>query len=246
MPNLRLTKIDSFLTEFEAKAACNRLQEHGVEAYIEGAAGQTALSHIGPALSGVRLLVDQENAMLAKQILLDQDVADAGPWTCGTCFSEVDAGFEVCWKCGSLRSEAEWLPEEEEGELRPDELSYRGDGDESGEPDRSASDNPYQVPGSQMTEGQVTGAEASTVVYDAAVELQLQQEALVERAWKACILGLVILPVVAHLYALWVLLSATLIPAEFSRRAKTRFRMTLWISIAAILFCSLLLAFSYF
>lgn len=238
MPDPKLKKISSFLTEFEARAACNRLQDNGIPAYIEGAAGQTALSYIGPAMSGVRLLVDQEHEMLAKQILLEPGARseNIGPWTCGTCFSEVDEGFEVCWKCGSLRSEAEWIAEADEGELRPEKLCYSDESEAGRERQTRTGNNPYETPKS----------ETLRMAADVSAEFQLRQEAIVDRAWKAAILGAVLLPLVTHIYALWCLFAAAQIPAEFSSHAKFRFRMTLLISIVAIFFCTLLLAFNYF
>ena len=174
MSHPKLTKIDSFLTEFEAKAACNLLLDRGIPAYIEGAAGQTVLSYLGPAMSGVRLLVEQEHEMLAKQILAESTVANSsgGPWTCGTCFSEVDDGFEVCWKCGSLRAESEWVGgDDDEGELDPKQLSYAGQQPESGT-NVDGGNNPYKVPSSKL------GSHVEEVS-----DLQMQQEAILDRAW---------------------------------------------------------------
>ena len=65
---------------------------------------QIALSYIGTAVGGVKLLVDPAQAQRAEELLSeDFTTDDSGPWTCCRCYSEVDSGFDVCWKCGSER-----------------------------------------------------------------------------------------------------------------------------------------------
>ena len=99
-----LKKIRVYLTAFEAEQARNRLLAEGVQAFVEGANAQTALSYVGYAVGGVKLLVAEADVDRAEQILNENTIPQGGAWTCGTCFSEVDAGFEICWNCGGDRS----------------------------------------------------------------------------------------------------------------------------------------------
>ena len=112
---VKLKKIRSYMTEFEAEQGKNLLAASGIEAFVEGANTQTALSFVGVAIGGVKLFVDEADRQRAAEVLDAETVASTGPWTCTTCFSEVDEGFDVCWKCGDSRPEAasEMAPESE-------------------------------------------------------------------------------------------------------------------------------------
>lgn len=94
------------MTSWEAEQARNYLEAQGIKAFVEGVNTQLALSYAGGAMSGVKLLVAEDDAKLAEQLLLEEGPdPEADAWTCRRCYSEVDAGFDVCWKCGSDRKQ---------------------------------------------------------------------------------------------------------------------------------------------
>ena len=102
MPN-RLKKLRSFATEFEAHEARNVLVANGIKAFVENASSVTALSYIGPAIGGVKLMVEESDLARATQILDDDSPTRTAAWTCGECYSEVDEGFDICWNCGGTQ-----------------------------------------------------------------------------------------------------------------------------------------------
>jgi len=68
----KLIILDTFLNPIEAEHWCSVLQDSGIQAFVDGAASGTALSHVGTALGGVKLLVSQKEFPIAKQIYLDR------------------------------------------------------------------------------------------------------------------------------------------------------------------------------
>lgn len=225
MAQPKLEKIQVYANEFEAQAACNFLEEKGIVAFIDGANGQTALSYIGPALAGVKLLVADTNAERAMQALAtrDQNDENLGPWTCRTCFSEVDEGFEVCWKCGSLRAEAEWIPDESDSTDEIGDISFSANANEIVADPRVETGSPYQIP---MVEAALAGEPSNDVV------LANEQ---VERAWRAAILGVVLLPGITHIYSLYLLLQAAMLPSDsYNEPTRRRFYFTLAIDFCAL------------
>ena len=98
-------KIATFHNPLDAHFAQGRLEAAGLQSYIEGEHANLALSYAGTAIGGVRLLVSEADRQLAMEVL-DQGATDepAGvEWMCRKCCETVDAGFDVCWNCGSDR-----------------------------------------------------------------------------------------------------------------------------------------------
>lgn len=225
MAQPKLEKIQVYASEFEAQAACNFLEEKGIVAFIDGANGQTALSYIGPALAGVKLLVADSNAERAMQALAtrDQNDENLGPWTCRTCFSEVDEGFEVCWKCGSLRAESEWIPDESDSSDEIGDISFSANANEVVAEPRVETGSPYQIP---VVDAALAGEPGKNDF------LASEQ---VERAWRAAILGVILLPGITHLYSLYLLSRAAMLPSDsYDERTRRRFYFAFAVDVCTL------------
>ncbi|MCR9295832.1 MAG: DUF2007 domain-containing protein [bacterium] len=123
------------MTSWEAEQARNFLEAQGIKAFVEGVNTQLALSYAGGAMSGVKLLVAEDDAKLAEQLLLEEGPdPEAEAWTCRRCYSEVDAGFDVCWKCGSDRKQES----ESTASDASNALESERDAGEKGPPDEKA------------------------------------------------------------------------------------------------------------
>lgn len=105
--NSDFVQIASFGNAAEAEQLRSVLEDHEVPAFVDGANANTALSHVGSALGGVRVLVSVSDAQRAAEIiesLVEEDDTSGGPWFCGRCKKEVDGDFQVCWSCGEPRT----------------------------------------------------------------------------------------------------------------------------------------------
>ena len=108
MSESEFIEVANFALETEARQMQSLLESNGVPAFIDGATANTMMSYVGTALGGVRLLVKKSDVAAAAEILQSinhQDATDGGPWHCGECGEDVDAGFDLCWACGKPRSE---------------------------------------------------------------------------------------------------------------------------------------------
>ena len=92
----------------EARQLIDALAAHHIEAtvlgeYLSGAAGELS------ALSFPWVWLINNDDLPVAQAVLDGfrasqgDLPKAGPWICEHCGAEVDAGFDICWQCGSNR-----------------------------------------------------------------------------------------------------------------------------------------------
>jgi hypothetical protein len=92
----------------EARQVIDVLSAHRIEAtvlgeYLSGAAGELS------AFNFPWVWLINNDDLNAAQSVLDGFLASrgnlpkAGPWVCSQCAAEVDAGFDICWQCGSSR-----------------------------------------------------------------------------------------------------------------------------------------------
>jgi len=92
----------------EARQLIDALTAHHIEAtvlgeYLSGAAGEL------PAFGFPWVWLINNEDLAAAQTVLDGFLASSGklprlgPWVCGHCHAEVDAGFDICWQCGKRR-----------------------------------------------------------------------------------------------------------------------------------------------
>ena len=87
------------------------LDEEGIETYIRntylaGAAGELPPTEVWPRLC----VVDENDYQRAKVIVnhaLDQQQRESqcNPWVCPQCNTHLEASFNVCWHCGTLRED---------------------------------------------------------------------------------------------------------------------------------------------
>jgi len=220
MPTSEFLKIASYANAADADHLKAVLQDHGIRAFVDGGDLQTSLSYIGSALGGVHVLVrsvDAEKAIDIKEELSQENhEPTGGPWFCGACEEVVDAGFQVCWSCGGERSEVEAampataeLEEETPDEPPPEEC-------DEPLPDKTYFDegNPYASP-QVKADGNHQAGEPS--------EINEEAEAMLVRAWRASILGLTFVPLLANIYSMYVLFAALKETSQFTSDGNWRF-----------------------
>lgn len=129
-----LVTVMTFGTPQEAAVAQGFLENHGIESFAQGCEAANTLFIVGTALGGVRVQVASSQAENARR-LLTEEFESSPPiqaWTCPQCGERVDAGYEVCWSCGTVLEEdalerhpAEALDAEISDEERADAILHR-------------------------------------------------------------------------------------------------------------------------
>jgi len=224
MPTSEFLKIASYANAADADHLKAVLQDHGIRAFVDGGDLQTSLSYIGSALGGVHVIVrsdDVDKAIEIKDELSQESHEPAGdPWFCGQCEEVVDAGFQVCWSCGGERSEVE-APMPATANLDDEPLP-----EESSEPlpDREHFDgaNPYASPQAKV---------ARTEEPDEPFEIHEEAEAMLVRSWRAAILGLTFMPIIASLYSMYMLTAALTEATQFTSAGNWRFSGALLLNL---------------
>ncbi|MEM8736277.1 MAG: DUF2007 domain-containing protein [Planctomycetota bacterium] len=214
--------IRKFADAMEAYQFQNELKAEGVEAFVEGDNTQIALAYLGSALGGVRLLVPEDQVEQAEAILGESREL-LGPWTCGTCFSDVDEGFDVCWKCGADRSERYLVPRDEEVEV-----SYSDPGQADATDDQADKTNPYYPVSADRMNADAQSSETA--------------EELTTRAFVVCVVSCLFLPVLGNLYLLYLLFKRWQLGIPFSNRESSRF----WIAFVVNLLGPVVVSILYF
>ena len=232
-----LVSIGSFPNAIAAEQVRIVLAAEGIQAFVEGGNTNTMLSHVGSALGGVSLTVRESDAERALQLLQDSDFDDVSDaWHCRDCGEDIEAGFEVCWSCGKNRDEVgvdlasvtrvKAGKTEVTDDVPNDELEIDGD----------RASNPYSAP-RYKTEG-----EEAPVDVASASDIDVSElEALVGRAWRASIIGLVFFPVLAHVYSLILLLTAATELPLLSEKTRSRFWGAVAIDMLVIFFALVVL-----
>ena len=92
--------LKTFTNETEAQMALNHITALGVSALLQMDNCGGMRPHFDIS-RGVDLLVADDDLEKAKAAL-EAPVTDlsAEPWTCPSCGENIEAGFDVCWKCG--------------------------------------------------------------------------------------------------------------------------------------------------
>jgi len=193
----------------------------------------TVLSFVGPAnLGGVRVLVPSADAERAAEVVRSLGVADetsSDAWYCGRCEESVDSGFQVCWSCGKERSEVEApfpVPDDKkEGQPDFDEEDNVDRPPSTGEFDHT---NPYASPH--------TRAAAEHPERHPPPEINEEAEAVLLRAWRASIIGIVFIPILTHFFSMYLLFRAVSMVEDFSPKGKKRFYSAFVVDLAAYAF----------
>ncbi len=96
-----------FVNALDAQQLKNLLEAQGIVAYLDGSHVATTLSHIGSALGGVKVLVTPADADRALKTIQEINQLDqqSGPWTCPQCHEQLEASFDLCWRCGQPRQD---------------------------------------------------------------------------------------------------------------------------------------------
>jgi hypothetical protein len=227
-----MKRIASFDTDFEANCAKQYLEQQGIAAQIEGATSAATLSIASSAIGGAKLFVEVGNASRATAALSELRTASSTgdqDWWCRRCRVEVDAGFGCCWNCGQDRDViGEKITDNLSANQSPTAIVNKGDEsvfDGSLVPAGPASDNPYAAP-LTLESAAVVAAKDPHIDFEAADEL-------ITRAWRASIVGLLLCPVLLHLYSGYLLILASRASSSFSPRSTRLFYVTAAVDLVA-------------
>jgi len=108
----KLVTLAAFDNSLEAHALKDMLALDGIESRVTNESMSASFGFLAGTTSSFSPSVmileqDAEAALAIKQKFLAGDVVQpttVPEWTCG-CGETVDAGFEVCWNCGTLHAE---------------------------------------------------------------------------------------------------------------------------------------------
>ncbi len=204
----QLVEIASYATEVEANHVKSVLAERGIKGFVDCGATNTMLSHVGAsALGGIRLFALPQNAGLAREIIDTLEEIKGSDWYCGECQELSEAGFEVCWSCGKGRRdvEADRPIVAKSVERLDDNLQ-----EDHNQRQAATDPNPYMSPGTvKMQNDEPIAPDVKSV---------LDVDEMVTRAYRASLIGLMLLPVLAHLYSMYLLLLASAHPERLSDR----------------------------
>lgn len=231
---MKLVQVGVYFDELGAIQAKNWLETEGVLAGVEGGNVNTALSHVGSALFGVRLLVAEKDYDRARELLVRYGERDPlrTSWYCGDCKETNEPGFDLCWSCGKSREEVDAsFPAAQTEAVEASDLNEISVADIR---ERIESNNPYQPP---LISGPAIPARTDRPL-DGLTELM---EQTIQRAWRASVIGLFIpfIPIpVLQIYS--VLLLLRIDPeVPISQKAKQQFRWAWTLNILLILFICL-------
>lgn len=227
MATSEFEKVAIYFNALQAEHHRGVLEENGIRAYVEGAEVNTTLSYVGSALGGVKLFVASGDVDQAREVLdnlKSSSDESAEAWFCGDCEEIIEAGFDICWSCGEPRSAVEGTRPEplvsaNETVETTEEVNYADD--ETPTARAGDSSNPYRP----TTNMQRAPEEPSPIPADVEVE-----EILV-RAWRASVIGILILPFVLHVYSMYLLIRAARLSTDFSARENRLFYQAFFLNI---------------
>ncbi len=225
-----LTEVANCATTFEAELIRNILDEHGIWAVVDGADLETLLSYIGSALGGVKVLVEKEDLHEARQLVLSQREPnnDSSPgWYCHRCQEAIEPGFDLCWSCGQPRELTNSPIVDSPSPIEIGTSAQIGNREEQDRHQLSSSAAQNQSTAEPETQS------LSTRQTSATSEINSDAEEMLIRAWRASIFGLFLLPVILHLYSMFLLLRASAIAENFTDSGNRRFYATLVINVVA-------------
>lgn len=223
MSKSKLVKIGSYANQVEAEHIQSLLEEQGIETFVEGGTSNTAMSYVGSAIGGVKLLAKDSDVESVKNVLatLESDNSAGEDWFCAKCEDSVDGSFEVCWSCGGPRNEVEG-----EAPPPPEYAAPLEDfGDKRGvviDDDRDLS-NPYSPSGVVSDSGPPAPHEPDPVAEDMA-----------QRAFRASWIGMAVMPFLLNFYSLYLQLRLANGERTLSDRANRLWYWALGINVVAV------------
>lgn len=223
MSQTKLVKIASYATQVEAEHVQSLLEEQNIETFVDGGAANTAMSYVGSAIGGVKLLTKDTDAEVAKSILtsLESDSAVGEDWFCAKCEDTVDGSFEVCWSCGKPRHEVEGEAPAPPAYAAP--LEDFGDQHDVVVDDGRDLSNPYSPSGVLSDAPAPSSTEADPIAEDMAL-----------RAFRASWVGLVLMPFLLNFYSIYLLLRLAYGDRTLSDRANRLWYWALGINLVAV------------
>lgn len=196
----------------EAEVARVVLADAGIRAVVAGGDLASTLSHLGPAVGDVLVQTSAADAERAQEIvgrLRAGESSDREPWFCSTCQHNVDANFDLCWKCGDERTEIPAVPETQERRTR-----YIPGQTETAEHGAQLSNDPYAPP-------DVAPADAREFLPEGIESVEKAEEVAL-RALRAAVIGLLLLPPLLSFYAIYLLFGLWGVPFSASGRRRVR------------------------
>jgi hypothetical protein len=246
-----LVPIASYDSAPEAHAARGRLEAAGIASQVSGEAAATTLSLVGTALGGVKLLVWKSDFDRAAAILFPDDAGDESHtpqqrprkrWKCPRCKERNEPEFDLCWSCGAEyeppppKTQAESVASPAPSAVAPEQAVSFSD------EDATEDDTQGGIPGEQADNPYAAGrypAAASAAASRARQThspLPSETDAVVVRAWRASVIGLVFCPVVLHVYSLWLLLCVALGSSRINPATRPWFYAALAVDLAVMFF----------
>lgn len=224
MTSRDLVEVANCANELEAEQLRGLLEEVGIAAFIDGAAVNTMMSHVGTALGGVRVLVESGHEQPARELVASLG-SGGEPWYCCRCREQIEGNFDVCWSCGQPRSQVESpRPRAPEADQPADEYA----GDQSVQPAASIHVNDARLLRAERGDYDHANPYASprapqAVSRDEPDAVHPDAEAMLLRAWRAAIIGLLLLPVILQLYSMWLLIRAAMLTSVFTPEGQRRY-----------------------
>ncbi|MCA9199477.1 MAG: hypothetical protein KDA87_18150 [Planctomycetales bacterium] len=233
----KLVTIARYPNAHVAQLIQSHLLAQGIRAHVSGTNVANMLSHVGSALGGVRLQVAADDVEQANQVLLSlQDEGRIAGWLCGRCHEEVDPGFEICWNCQAHRSEfANPLPQTTDSQRTKSPaplddttppMSQFVPSDEAAGVDTPNPFAPAAIAGEDV--GQQPG-------HEFLAEQQEEVNAMIDRAWRASVLGMMLLPPLLNFYSMYLLMRVAAYDAPPSSKKRILARWTFAVNLASSL-----------
>ena len=201
----------------QAESLRTRLDAAGIMAVVNGAESHTTLSYVGGALGGIKLEVAPEDYQRADELLHADALlaAELGPWICNDCKEHNESTFEVCWHCSKKRDDSDVAPESTTSLSDSAEAYDSLTSDVSRNETINDSENPYRAV--HLNEGKPKNR-----LYGKPTDSQGNDDlhSIVDRAYRASVFSIVLLPPLLNLYSLTLLLinpSVHFVPAYRSR-----------------------------
>ena len=98
----------------EAETIRIRLAAAGIAAFVRGDDAVASMAISGGAVNTAIVVVEvaPDDFEHATQILAEdrRRRMSLGPWTCDECSESNDAAFDLCWNCGTERSNVDRMP----------------------------------------------------------------------------------------------------------------------------------------
>jgi len=213
----RLVVVAKYETEIQAQIYVSYLEEYGITAVLQGANTNTTLSVIGVAL-GVGLAVRKRDAQQATRLLTlsHETVAAQGSavaWVCGSCGETVDGDFDICWSCSSDRSPDAVISTRENTHLdgAAEEQVEMGSSESDGLPafnsQLEANLNPLPSQAFEREDDANERGDDAKSYANSVDEAMKTADDLLHRALISAVIGLLIVPLIFHVYSLYLLFS---------------------------------------